>query len=68
MQDKFENLEMVWRSAIKQLAVDVERIELAMKDAGSNLDELDMIGQVTMALSSVKNDVTAVTRFEAQLN
>ena len=69
LQDKFENLEVAAERKFKQLAVDVERIELAMKDAGSNLDELDTIGQVTMALSSVKNDVTAkLQAFEAQLN
>ena len=40
-----------------------------MKDAGSNLDEIDTIGQVTMALSSVKNDVSAKLQvFEVKLN
>ena len=40
-----------------------------MKDAGSNLDEIDTIGQVTMALSSVKNDVSAkLQAFEVKLN
>jgi len=69
LQEKFESLEVAAERKFKQLALDVERVELAMKDAGSNLDELDTIGQVTMALSSVKNDVTAkLQAFETQLN
>ena len=69
LQEKFENLETAAARKFEQLIIDVERLELAMKEAGSNLDELDTIGEVTMALSSVKNDVTAkLQSFEEKLN
>ena len=69
LQEKFENLELAAERKFEQLTLDVERVELAMKDAGSNLDEIDTIGQVTMALSSVKNDVSAkLQAFEVKLN